>query len=240
MDTLKNIYKSYGITKSHVNFVEEFKYLNALYYIVKSVEKTIEQQLKEKVNDAKKSSKDGMFALGMVTNPISASEFESIVIPGDEAEAISNNVNGFFEMIIKHSIIAAHRCIITYCLDILKELDTTGKISLSKDEKKVIYDKRLRPEEISDLIKHYVIDLSVDSNNRKRLMWLGELRNVLEHNNCNCTKTYLKVKDDNENISVGDKINLDLKKLGHSFATIEYTEKMVEVSVKEKFFNGCT
>ena len=96
MDILKDIYKNYGITMSHAKFVEEFKYLNALYYIVKSVEKAIEQQLKEKVNDARKSSKDGIFALGMVTNRISASEFESIVISGDEAEAISNNGTGFF------------------------------------------------------------------------------------------------------------------------------------------------
>lgn len=236
MDILTDIYKNYGLSKSHIKFVEEFKYLNALYYVVKSVDKDIEKKMKEAVMDAKQSSKDGRFALGMVTNPISAKKFESIIIPGDEAEAISNNVNGFLEMIIKHSIIAAHRGIITYCLDILKELDEAGKIILTEEEKKKIYEKRLRPEELSEIIKKYIINLEEDLKNARRLWWLGELRNLLEHNNGNCTGTYLKVKDEHEIINVGEKVIIDLKKLGYSFAIIDHTEKIIEGKVVAKYY----
>ena len=107
-----------GHNGAHRSFRQEFKYLNALYYLIVSAKDLLRQHLERSMKhaevDAALRGQDGKYVLGMVTHSIFTTQFQAICVSEPDARAIVQHFDEFIELLGRHCVIAAHRAIVNF------------------------------------------------------------------------------------------------------------------------------
>ena len=228
-----------GPNDAHKAFRQEWKYLNALYYLVVSGKDVLREHLKSQMANAEATATargtDGKYALGLVTHGISTSQFRFIGVRGSDAKTMVNNFHGFIDTLSRHCVIAAHRLIVDYANDLLIELDRLALITtISPSVKSDLHQRTLRPAELATQFKKIGEPISLDKNDSQRLHLLGETRNLLEHNNGRVTEKYRRLVWD-PSLSAGDPVHITSKEVGEAFVLIETTAESLNTRVLKRF-----
>ena len=112
-----------GPNRSHRKFRANYKYLNALYYLVVSGRQCLRAHLAKQLakGEAEATPKRG-FALGVVTDVISQTEFSAVTVSGSDLRDMIDDFSGFTDTLARQSVIGAHRMFVDYAVDLLNEL----------------------------------------------------------------------------------------------------------------------
>ena len=185
---LKDLLNPYeGPNRAHRRFRQEFKYLNALYYLILSGKDILREHLQLQMAQADRDaaatrSTDG-YALTIVTNVISKTQFQGISVAKPDAETMLRDFDGFIDLLNRHSIIAAHRAIVDFATDLLIELEEEeSRITIAPSVNRDLHQRRLQPSKLAEQFERINEPIHEDSNQMQRLRLLGEMRNLLEHN----------------------------------------------------------
>ena len=227
-----------GQNGAHKSFRQEFKYLNALYYLIVSAKDVLRQDLQRTMKEAEVLSalhgKDGKYAFGMVTHPISTTQCQFISVAEPEARTMVQNFDGFIDLLGRHCVIAAHRAIMNFANNLLLELDLGSLISISPLVRKTLQRRRLRPAELAKQFEKIGEPIHNETNGTRPLQLLGETRNLLEHNNGKVTERYRRLVAD-ASFSVGNPVRITSKEVGEAFALVESTAASLNQRVIKRF-----
>jgi hypothetical protein len=227
-----------GPNSAHKAFRQEFKYLNALYYLIASAKDRLQEHLQRAMANAEAAAaargRDGKYALGIVTHAISASQFQGVCVPKSDAEAMVQNFDGFIDLVSRHCVIAAHRAIIDFATDLLLELEQRSLISIAPTVQANLHQRRLRPAELAKQFTQIGEPIHTDPNELQRLHLLGETRNLLEHNDGRATKEYVQLVGD-PTLTVGYLVRITGKEVGEAFALIQSTAASLNRRILERF-----
>lgn len=224
---IEGLLRSYeGPNRAHKSFRREFKYLNALYYLIVSSKDSLRVHLQNRMTEAEAAAeargRDGAYALGIVSHSISTSQFQGICVGKPDAEIMVTNFDGFIDLLGRHCIISAHRIIQNFLTDLLISSDNRSLLSLEESLRQRLRNRRLSPSKIVKIYERFGEPVTRDQTIAYRLELLGETRNILEHNDGRATDKYLTLCD-NPHLMVGDSINITSKEVGETFALIEST-----------------
>ncbi len=227
-----------GPNAAHQAFRQEFKYLNAMYYLIVTGKDSLQQHLGREVADAERRAqlrgKDGKYALGVVTHVISASQIQGVHVSKSDAEAMVGNFDGFIDLLNRHCVIAAHRIMVDFTNDLLIELDKDSLISISPLAKAKLHNRRLNPSDLAKQFKNICEPIHTNPNELHRLRLLGETRNLLEHNGGRATKEYVRLLE-GASLAVGDPVRITAKEVGEAFALVESTAASLNRRVLKHF-----
>jgi hypothetical protein len=227
-----------GPNDAHKAFRQEFKYLNALYYLIVSAKDVLREHLKRAMADAEAAAatqgRDGKYALGIVTHPISTSQFQAIYVPKPDAETMVHDFDGFIDVLNRHCIIGVHRAIVDFAIDLLIELNRRALISIPFSEEENLHQRRLRPADLARHFEEIGEPIHADMNGLQRLHLLGETRNLLEHNNGRVTPKYRRLAGA-PSLSEGDPVHITSKEVGEAFVLIETTAASLNRRVLKRF-----
>jgi len=111
-----------GPNRSHRKFYESYGYLNALYYLVVSCRERLQAKLNEDLQ------KPGV-AVGVVTHPVSRTQFQAVVVHKDDARRMANDFGGFMLTFQQQTIVSAYRVLITVlsCMDAPENARVLGR-----------------------------------------------------------------------------------------------------------------
>ena len=210
-----------GPNRSHRRFRERFVNLNAVAYLVEGSHKLLHRKLSENVVKYRKHVGE-QFALGVVSNAISASEIESIIFPGTDAIATVENFDGFRSMFRCQCLISAIRLIVDYCVDLLSALLDLRELSPNHQFASDIRDWRIKPKDIVATFDELGVPVSEDATVNARLQCLSATRNALEHNDSKVNDELLQLCPDDSR-SVGDEITVGIRDVGLALALAEST-----------------
>jgi hypothetical protein len=102
-----------GRTRSHAKFRERFKYVNALYYLIVTGKDLLREHLATQPRNGKRQASElgrppgWSHILGVVTNPISQTQFEAVMVHSTDAEAMVEDFDRFIATHERQCIISA-------------------------------------------------------------------------------------------------------------------------------------
>ncbi len=234
LEELLNPYE--GQNRAHRIFREEFKYLNAMYYLVVSDKDSLRRHLESKMARMDKAAgpSGASYALGIVTHVISGTQFQGVSVPKPDAKAMLDHFNRFIDLLNRHSIIAAHRAIIDFATDLLIELEEQSRITITPSQRENLHQRRLRPSKLAEQLEKIGEPLHADTEVLRRLCVLGEMRNLLEHNAGRATQEYVRLTGD-RGVAPGDQVRVTGKDVGEAFALINSTAASLNRRVVRRF-----
>lgn len=225
-----------GPNLAHKRFRQEFKYLNASYYLIVSGKDEMRKHVKSKMAEAERLTGKTHVTDGyvLVTNVPSPTQFQGIVVAKSDLEHVADDFDGFINLLNRHSVIAAHRAIVDFAINLLIELDGKNRINLTKAIKEDLHQRRLQPSKLAEQFRKIDEPLHEDPIQLKRLHILGELRNMLEHNEGKATKEYVHLLGDDK-LSIGNPIQVTGKDVGEAFALVNSTATSLNKRVVNRF-----
>ncbi len=212
VDIPRNTYS--GPNLSHTRFSLQYRYLNALYYLVVSNKKVLADNLKS-------ASQTPDSLIGVVTNAISNMQFQGVFVPANDARNMADDFSGFLDVLNRQTISSSYRALSDYLIDQLIELrDVAGaqyedKISVRLEE------RFLTLEHIIEAYKQIGFELYSEQEDSNRMNWLVATRNVIEHNDSKVNKEYLRLTG-NKNLSIGDVAPSGMKEAGEALSLVEH------------------
>ena len=229
-----------GRTRSHAKFREKFKYANALYYLIVSGKDLLREHLATELRNAKREAlKQGRppgwpQVLCIVTNPISRTQFEAVMVHSTDAKAMVKDFDPFIATHIRQSIISAHRMMVDLELDLLEELLDQRLIDLPDDLVKQVRSRFIKPIKLSRAWDDLGVPVAATDDVETSLKQLSELRNVIEHNDENATALYCKLYPE-YGLSPGDKVPVGSREVGHSFSVVNHVAEILDRRALEKW-----
>lgn len=91
-----------GLNEAHSKFAHQYRYLNALYYLIVSNEKTLASNLK-------RASQTTNSVIGVVTHSISNTQFQGVFAPVNDARDMVNNFHHFLSILQKQTITSSYK-----------------------------------------------------------------------------------------------------------------------------------
>ena len=182
----------------------------------------MQQVLQAKITEANPGAEGverPMLALGVVTHPISRSQFESITIGHDDAVEMASNVNVFLELVSKHTVVAAHRAIVDFANGLLLELQSGGNVSLDTSVVEKLHERRMSPKELTKTYEEIKLPLTTQVESHRKLHMLSETRNCIEHNGGRVNKKLAELARDPILVE-GDPLALGTREMGGALALV--------------------
>jgi hypothetical protein len=227
-----------GHNSAHRKFFSEFKYLNAYYYLFLSAKAKLQAHLLDAIAHADRIAREQgrtqARALGVVTHAISRSQFQAVVVPRPDAAAMAANFDGFLDAVSKHCIIASHRALVDYVYDLLLEIDSSGQLAISDEDRDAVKGRSARPNRLLKSLTALGIPLTVTPDLERRIRFLAESRNCLEHNAGLVTPEWCKHADGYA-LSPGDQVPTSSKEVGGSLAVVETVVRSLNLRACEKY-----
>ena len=207
-----------GPNISHIKFRETYGYLNALYYLVISCQ----SQLEKKLNDDLAS--DGV-AFGVVTHPISTTQFQVVTVHKEDARELAQDFGGFIATFQKQTIVSAYRLLVTYLADFLLELLDYKLIEIPPDQVRRLNEGFISSRVLGELYDR--IDIQIARNDHEHIQFstLVATRNVIEHNDCKVNEEYLRLT--NADLCKDDNVPAGSKEAGEALAIAEWLSDSV-------------
>lgn len=203
-----------GPNNSHIRFSQQYRYLNALYYLIVSNKEVLATNLT-------RASQTPDSVIGVVTNAISKTQFQGVFVPANDAKEMANNFPGFLAVLNKQTISSSYRALSDYLIDQLIELrDVVGlkydqKISVRLEERFLTLDH------IKTAYKQIGFELYADPEDDRRMNWLVATKNVIEHNDSKVNKEYLRLTG-NSALNIGDVAPTGTKEAGEALSLVEH------------------
>ncbi len=147
-----------GHNSAHRKFLGEYKYLNALYYLLYSTKDILRTHLENKIADgdreAPKYGRTQVRALFIVTHPISNTQFKVVTVKRDDAVAMAADFDGFLRTVRIHCINASHRLLVDYIYDLLLEIDATGGMAVLDQDRDALHARSVKPRKIGQIARN--------------------------------------------------------------------------------------
>ncbi len=212
--------------KSHIQFRNEFVYLNALYYLIISCKDSLNKRL---VDDLKKRG----VAVGVVTHAISKSQFQSVLVHCSDAQRMADDFDGFINLTNQQMFVSSHRMLINYFHHLLNELLERNLIELGESDVNQLDDYSLSSKSIFRIYKSLELTIAGDSFEMGRLKRLSATRNVIEHNNAIANSEYLTLTG--YDLNIGAPVLTSSKEVGEALAITEHIAQHVNKQALEKW-----
>ncbi len=208
-----------GPNRSHRKFYENYGYLNALYYLVVSCRERLQAKLNEDLQ------KPGV-AVGVVTHPVSRTQFQAVVVHKDDARRMANDFGGFMLTFQQQTIVSAYRVLITYLAEFLLEAHEARLIDLPEKDVRRLREGFLSPKKLGEIYKGVGIPITATDDEAARFKALVATRNVIEHNDGLVNEEYLRLTS-GADLSVGDNAPTSSKEVGEALAIAEWLSNSV-------------
>lgn len=207
--------------EAYRKFREEYRYLNTFFYLFLTGKENIQEHLKAQIakhDEGKVERGEPLdYVMGVVTHVYSRSEFKGVHVARSDAVQMVANFGGFLSIVSKHCVIAAHRAVVDYFFDLLRELYKEGHIELEEKIKESVLSQRIRPAKLSSLLEECNIPIATENHVLTQWRWLAELRNCIEHNGSRATTDFTLLVSELE-IEAGNPIPIGPKEVGEALA----------------------
>lgn len=212
---------------AHRTFIEKYRFLNALYYLVVSNR----QVLKENLAEATKTPDS---VVGVVTHPISKTQFQGVFVPANDAREMAQDF-GSFLTVLEHQVIAtSYRYFVDYCMDLLDEIVEVRGEELSEKRQIRLRQRFMNLDHIKSAFRDELgISFYAESADESRLDCLLATRNAIEHSDCKATKEYLRLTG--ASIAVGSPIPASSKEVGEALSLVEHLANHVNFSCLKRW-----
>jgi len=242
-----SLYNSYiGPNVAHKAFKGEVVNAKVLFFQIWGTREKLKAYFEEKVIEARRSAPD-KFALGMVVEVFSPTQFRVLNIPHNEADLVTQNYDSLEAQFLALLYTDLHRILESFLLDLYAEI-ARKEPRVLRSSKTVTFEEVLKTSDMVDLLlEKQLIHLShSDRENLEKqfqdiglpiiqstgipeeeiqflareisLLWA--IRNVLQHNHGIINDLFLK-KLPNSSYATGDYVMIDVQKLGRAFAAVE-------------------
>ena len=207
-----------GSNKSHRKFRDTYGYLNALYYLVVSCRSQLENRLSE---DIKKPG----IAVGVVTHPISNTQFQGVFVHKEDARQMAADFGCFLATFQRQTIISSYRVLMIYLTEFLLEISDRHLVTLDKNQLRRLSEGFVSSKMIGDMYEAIGIPIATDAHEKEKLAALAATRNVIEHNDGKVNEEYLKIT--RASLQVGDFAPAGSKEVGEALAIAEWLSDSV-------------
>ena len=216
-----------GPNASHIRFSQNYRYLNALYYLIVSNKEVLATNLK-------KASQTPNSVIGVVTNPISNTQFQGVLVPANDAKNMANNFPGFIAVLNKQTISSSYRALSDYLIDQLIELK--DEVGLKYDQKISgrLEERFLTMDHIKKAYEQIGFDLCTDPQDDRRMNWLVATKNIIEHNDSKINKEYLRLTGDGA-LDIGDVAPTGAKEAGEALSLVEHVAQSLNKRILSKW-----
>ena len=231
-----------GRTRSHQKFREQFKYVNALYYMIVTGQGALQEHLQATLsNTGAQNSERGVpdgrpYILGVVTNVISPTEFSHVGVHSIDVEAMINDFDPFLTAHNSQCVIDSHRMIVNFEIDLLEELIELALITLPDDDASRVKSRYINPKKLSRIWNELGVPVATNEDEQLKLRGLSELRNLIEHNNCLATDLYCRLFPEYE-LETDQQVPIGSREVGYSLAIIEHLAKSLDQRVIKQWPN---
>jgi len=203
-----------GPNHAHRTFVEKYRFLNALYYLIVSNRQVLQANLLEatKIPDS---------VVGVVTHAISKTQFESVLVPANDAREMAQDFGSFLAVLQQQTIATAYRYFVDYCMDLLEEIAKARGEDLSGKLQVRLRERFMTLEHIRSAFRdELAISIYAESTDEPRLNILLATRNSIEHADCKVTKEYLRLAG--ATLAIGDPTPAGPKEVGDALSLVEH------------------
>jgi len=206
-----------GPNHAHRMFVERYRFLNALYYLIVSNKPLLKNNLLE-------ASKTPDSVVGVVTHAISKTQFQGVFVPANEAREMAEDFGSFLSVLQHQTIVTAYRYFVDFCMDLLDEIGSAPDAALSEKLVSRLRERFMNLEHIRVAFQDELgVTIYGEPGDESRLNLLLATRNSIEHADCRVTKEYLRLA--NSGLSIGDPVPAGPKEAGEAPALVEHLAK---------------
>lgn len=216
-----------GPNEAHSKFAHQYSYLNALYYLIVSNEKTLASNLK-------RASQTPNSVIGVVTHSISNTQFQGVFVPANDARDMANNFHHFLSVLQKQTITSSYRALGDYLIDQLIELRDKAGLNYNSKISTRLQERFLTMDHIIDAYQQVEFDVFTESTDESRMNHLVATRNVIEHNDSRVNKEYLKLTE-NDSLIIGDLAPTGSKEVGEALAFVEHIAQSTNLRVLQQW-----
>lgn len=216
-----------GPNEAHTKFSHQYRYLNALYYLVVSNKEALTSNLKS-VSKAPDS------IIGVVTHPISNKQFQGVFVPANDARDMANNFSIFLSVLQKQTITASYRTLADYLIDQLIELRDKAGLSFDSKLSTRLKERFMTINHIVDAYNQIEFELYIEGADRTRMQHLIATRNVIEHNNSKVSNEYIQLTG-SQTLKVGDLAPTGPREVGEALSLTEHIAQSTNLRVLNKW-----
>lgn len=218
------VYPYSSWNEAYRKFRDEYRYLNTFFYLFLTGKENIQEHLKAQIakhDEGKVERGESLdYAMGVVTHAYSRSKFKGVHVARSDAVQMVADFGGFLSIVSKHCVVAAHRAVVDYSFDLLRELHKEGYIEFEEKVRESVFSQRIRPAKLSSLLEDCNIPIATENHALMQWRWLAELRNCIEHNGSRATTDFTSLVSELE-IEAGDPIPIGPKEVGEALALVE-------------------
>ena len=203
-----------GENHAHKVFVEKYRFLNALYYLVVSNKQVLEENFQKACQPPAK-------VVGVVTHPISNTQFQGVFVPTQDAFEMAEDFDGFVKIFNHQTICTSYLYYVDFCMDLLEEITSSGDVAISEKMSIRLQERFMSLDHVKKIyIDELGINLYSEPSDEMRLNYLLATRNTIEHADCRVNREYLRLTG--SNLALGDLIPASSKEVGESLALVEH------------------
>jgi len=199
---------------AHRTFIKKYRFLNALYYLIVSNQRVLKAKLLE-------ATKTPNLAVGVVTHPISKTQFQGVFVPANDAREMAHDFGSFLTVLQHQAIATTYRYFVDFCMDLLEEIVAARGEDLSEKLQVRLRERFMNLDHIRGAFQGELgIAIYAESTDESRLDFLLATRNCIEHSDCKATKEYLRLVG--ASIAIGDPIPAGPKEVGDALSLVEH------------------
>jgi len=242
-----SLYDGYiGPNSAHMAFKREIVNAKVLLFQIYGNRQQLKASFQEKISDARKKAL-GSFTVGMVTEVLSQTQFRALNIPHNEADLVVAEYDSLETQFYALMYIDLQRILESFLLDLYAEVARKDQRVLMSN-KTVTFEEVLKTNNMLELLLEKQITalsrsdrdgfekefqnmslpiVPLDGRPEDEQAFLVEefsllwaVRNVLQHNHGIVNAVFLK-KIRGSNYKVGDRLAIDVPKLGRALAAAE-------------------
>jgi len=113
-------------------------------------------------------------AVGVVTHPVSRTQFQAVVVHKDDARRMANDFGGFMLTFQQQTIVSAYRVLITYLAEFLLEAHEARLIDLPEKDVRRLREGFLSPKKLGEIYKGVGIPITATDDEAARFKFLLE------------------------------------------------------------------
>lgn len=242
-----SLYDGYiGPNSAHRAFKREIVNAKVLFFQIQGNRQQLRASFEEKISDARKKT-PGSFAIGMVTEVFSRTQFRTLNIPHNEANLVVADYDSLEGQFYALMYVDLQRILESFLLDLYAEIARTDQRVLMSN-KTVTFEEVLKTNNMVELLlEKQMIALSHSDREGfekqfqdmslpiirladrpqdeqaflvEEFSLLWAVRNLLQHNHGVVNGLFLK-KLPGSSYKLGDRLVIDIPKLGRAFAAAE-------------------
>jgi len=142
--------------------------------------------------------------------------------------------DGFLRTVRIHCINASHRLLVDYIYDLLLEIDATGGMATLDQDRDALHARSVKPRRLVKLLEMVGVPRTTASDKERRIRFLAESRNSLEHNAGLATPKCCEYAD-GYTLKPGDPVPVEPKEVGESLAIVEAVVRSLNLRACKKY-----